>query len=180
MFPRCVRLVGVEDPFTALGMPRRFRLDEEELERRFVSLSSEHHPDRHTDPIAQADAAEASSKIGHAYQVLADPEKRANALLALRGGPAKEDDQSLPPELLMEVMEVREELEQAIEQQDEADLARLRQWAQQQRDQRLQTIGDLLEQGDPEMPLDEQTAKRVRLELNALRYAQRMLEQMEG
>lgn len=170
----------MHDPFATLDLPRRFHLDEKELERRFITLSSEHHPDRHTDPIAQADAAEESSKIGHAYQILADPEKRANALLVLRGGPAKEDDPSLPPELLMEVMEVREELEEALADGDEAELTRLRKWAEQQRDQRLQTVGELLEQGDPDTPLDEQTARRVRLELNALRYAQRMLEQMEG
>ena len=170
----------MQDPFATLDLPRRFHLDEEELERRFVVLSSEHHPDRHTDPIAQADAADESSKIGHAYQVLADPEKRANVLLALRGGPAKEDDQSLPPELLMEVMEVREELEDAIAEGDEAELTRLRRWAEQQRDQRLQTIGELLDRGDPNQPLDEAAAKRVRLELNALRYAQRMLEQMDA
>lgn len=170
----------MQDPFATLEVPRRFRLDERELERKFVALSSEHHPDRHTDPIAQADAAEKSSEIGHAYRILADPEQRANALLALRGGPAKESDASLPPDLLTEVMEVREALEEALEHRDEAELKRLRQWAEQQRDERLRTVGDLLEQGDPSEPMDEEAARRARLELNALRYAQRMLEQMEA
>ena len=168
----------MNDPFATLGVPRRFDLDADELEARFVALSSEHHPDRHTDPIAQADAAERASEIGHAYQTLADPERRANALLALRGGPAKEDDQSLPPDLLMEVMEVREELEEAIANEDEAVLKRLRQWAEQQQKQRLAAIAEAFDTGDDDAPLDEPTGKRVRLELNALRYAQRMLEQM--
>lgn len=168
------------DPFAVLGLPRRFRLDAEELERRFVSLSSEHHPDRHTDPLDQADAADKSSEIGHAYRVLADPEQRADALLTLRGGPAKESDSSLPQDLLMEVMEVREALEEAVEEQDEAELERLRGWAERERSERLKKIGDLLEQGDPDAALDDATGKRIRLELNALRYALRMLDQMPG
>jgi molecular chaperone HscB len=168
----------VKCPFDILGVPRRFDLDLADLERRFVALSSEHHPDRHTDPIDQADAAEKSSEIGHAYRTLADPESRADALLALRGGPAKGDDQSLPPELLTEVMEVREALEEAIEAQDEAELARLRRWAESQRDDRLSRVGELLDAGDAEAPLDAEAGKAVRLELNALRYAQRMLDQM--
>ena len=77
-------------------------------------------------------------------------------------------------------MEVREALEEALEHRDEAELKRLRQWAEQQRDERLRTVGDLLEQGDPSEPMDEEAARRARLELNALRYAQRMLEQMEA
>lgn len=168
----------MEDPFEILGVPRRFAIDPAVLEQRFVALSSEHHPDRHSDPMAQADAAEKSAEVGWAYQTLADPESRANALLTLRGGPAKTDDQSLPPELLMEVMEVREAMESALHEEDEAELARLRVWAVSQRDERLARIGTMLDAGDADAPLDEASAQSVRVELNALRYAQRMLEQM--
>jgi len=168
----------VQDPFETLGVPRRFDLDRDDLERRFVALSAEHHPDRHTDPLAQADAAERSSEIGQAYRALIDPERRANALLALRGGPAKEGDTSLPPDLLMEVMEVREALEEAMGQRDEAELTRLRQWAERQRDRRWAAIAEAFDVGDPDAPLDPAAGRRIRLELNALRYAQRMLEQM--
>jgi len=163
------------DAFSMFNLPRRFELDVEALRQRFLSLSAQHHPDRFDDPIDQADAAERSSEINEAHQILSDPEKRAELLLTLKGGPAKSDDNSLPPDLLMEVMEVREEMEAALHEQDDAELARLKQWAILQKNNRLTQIGQTL---DAQETLTPEAAARVRLELNALRYAQRMLDQM--
>lgn len=165
------------DPFAILGVPRRFDLDEAELQRRFLAASAATHPDRFTDPIEQVEAAERAAEINEAYRVLSSPEARADALLRLLGGPAKEEDKSLPPNLLMEMMEVREELEEAQESGDEATIRRLRDWATQQRAARLAKVADYFRAvtGDS---CPKETAKNIRLELNALRYAQRMLDQM--
>jgi len=162
------------DPFDTLGVEPRFDLDADDLHRRMIALSAQAHPDRHTDPFEQAQAAEQASLINQAYRTLADPERRANALLARLGGPAKEDDQSLPPDLLIEVMEVREELEEAIAGQDAPTIQRLRAWARQQRTQRLAAVAELFAAGGDAGSM----GKAVRLELNALRYFERMLEQM--
>ncbi|MEM8494692.1 MAG: Fe-S protein assembly co-chaperone HscB [Planctomycetota bacterium] len=161
----------MDDPFSTFKLTPGFDLDLDDLRQHFLAASAEHHPDRFTDPLDQADAAERSAQINQAYQTLIDPEARANALLALRGGPAASDDQSLPPTLLMEVMEIREELEQAVADEDRPTIARLRQWATTAYDQHLTKLSKLFAAQD----LD---GKAVRLELNAMRYVQRMLEQM--
>jgi molecular chaperone HscB len=166
----------MHDAFDVMGLEPGFALDTAELQRRFVALSAEAHPDRYTDPIEQADAAARAAKINEAYRVLRDPASRAEALLAQRGGPGKGDDKSLPSDLLMEVMEVRESMEQAIADDDQAKLAELRQWAEQRQTAHLEKIAELFASGDDPV----ETGKAVRLELNALRYAERMLEQMPG
>lgn len=163
------------NPFALLGVAPRFSVDEAALRRAFLRASTEQHPDRFIDPIEQADAVERMSQLTDAYRVLSDPELRAKSLLALSGLALAEDRDKLPADLLMQVMEVREELEEAIATSDTAELARLRAWAGERRDASLQRIGALLDDA-----LDAGKAKAVRIELNALRYMQRMLEQMPG
>jgi len=162
------------DPFDTLGVAPRFDLDSDDLHRRMLTLTGEHHPDRFTDPFEQAEAAERAAQINEAYRTLADPERRANALLTRLGGPAKEDDHTLSPDLLMEVMEVREELETAVESNDADAIERLRRWAVTERAKRLDAVAALFDHGGEPVVL----GKAVRLELNALRYFERMLEQM--
>ena len=74
------------DPFKTLETEPAFGLDLEGLRARFLDASSRCHPDRFTDPIEQADAADQMSRLTEAYRVLRDPEARAHALLARRGG----------------------------------------------------------------------------------------------
>lgn len=162
-----------DDPFATLGVDRSFALDEAELRQRFLQASAAMHPDRYTDPLEQADAVEKMSRVTDAYRLLCDPESRARELLRLSGVESDGDKDKLPPELLMEVMEVREEMEAAIEASNRAELDRLRAWANTQREQHLAQLGDLLESD-----IDAAQAAQARLELNALRYMQRMLEQM--
>ncbi|MEM8738220.1 MAG: Fe-S protein assembly co-chaperone HscB [Planctomycetota bacterium] len=159
-----------QDPFTLLGLPAEFDLSPEELERRYLSAAATHHPDRHPDPLDQADAAERTAEINTAYQMLREPESRANALLALRGGPSAADDRSLPPTLLMEMMEVGEAVEKAAEKKDGPTLSRLRGEVEQKRAAHLEAVGALF-QAEPMDPA------AIRLELNGLRYVERTLSQ---
>lgn len=163
-----------DDPFETLGIERRFVIDEDDLRRRFLKASAEMHPDRFPDPIEQADAVEKMSRVTDAYRLLCDPESRARELLRLSGLEEENNKDKLPPDLLMEVMEVREEMEAAIEASNRDALDRLRAWATDQRRQYLGQIAALLDDG----PLDPAKAGQTRLALNALRYMQRMLEQM--
>lgn len=165
----------MQDPFDTLGLDRRFDLDDAQLHRHFLERSAASHPDRFTDPIEQADAADRSAGINEAYRVLKDPEQRANALLRLLGGASKEDDKSLPPDLLMEMMEVRERQEAAEASGDDGALRSLAAWARQQRQDHLGRIGRLFSQAAAGP--DPQVLRQIRLELNALRYFQRMVEQ---
>lgn len=167
------------DPFDILGLDAGFGLDDAQLHQQFIRRSAEHHPDRFTDPLDQADAAERAAAVNEAYRTLADPERRAGALLRLLGGSDAGDDKRLPPDLLMEMMEIREAQEEAQAAGDDARLAELAQWAREQRAGYLERIGELFTQAQALSPdqrapvLDE-----IRLQLNALRYVQRMLDQL--
>lgn len=168
-------MVMIDDPFEILGVPWRFDLDESALRSRFLQASAQMHPDRFPDPIEQAEAVEQMSRLTDAYRVLSDPESRARALLRLSGMDDEADKDKLPPDLLMQVMEVREEMEAAIESGDREELDRLRVWASGQREQYVNQLGRLLEGY-----IDAKAAAETRVQLNALRYMERMLEQMPG
>jgi len=166
------------NPFQILGVEPVFQVDEQTLQARYLKLSGEHHPDRFTDPAEQAEAAERAAAINEAYHVLLDPEQRANALLDLLGGPSAAQDKSLPQDLLSEMMEIRERQEQAVESGDEQKMNELMLWATRQRDIHLKRIGMLFEMATTGDRVQEEKLEIIRLELNALRYFQRMIEQL--
>lgn len=163
------------DPFETLGLPRRFDLDPALVRRAWLRASGSLHPDRAGgDALDEADVARLSARLNGARRTLDDPERRADALLALLGGPAKGADQSLPDGFLMEMMRVREELESAAG--DPARLAELERWAGEQREGFIGRVGALFD-GCSESP-DAGALASIRLELNAWRYIERMLEQI--
>ena len=139
------------------------------------------HPDRIRDPLERMDAADRLAELNDARLTLADDERRANALHALLGGPSARDDQSLPDGFLMEIMEVREAMETALSDEGDAGRSRFESWAQDRRVQHLSAITtgfETLESLDSET--DRSAALRaVRVELNAWRYIERMIEQLD-
>jgi molecular chaperone HscB len=162
----------MDDPFDLLGLPPRFDLDEADLHRRYLAASAQTHPDRFRDPLDQADAAERAAHINAAHRTLKDVEQRAWALLRRlrpRNPAAAQDDQKLPPDLLMEMMEIRERLDDAVARNDAAALTQMRAWAESQRQARLAAIAAAFAKND---------LQAVPVQLNALRYVQRMREQM--
>jgi molecular chaperone HscB len=166
----------MQDPFALLGIEPVFNLDRQDLEARFLAASSRCHPDRFTDPLDQADAAERMSQLTDAHRVLRDDERRARALLALRQGAAEaqaDDEKALPPDLLMEMMEVREALDDAVSLGDQPAVEKHRAWAHEKRAGYLAAIGKLFDQ-EP----GDANAAAIRLQLNGLRYIERMLEQV--
>ncbi len=161
-----------DNPFSLLGLACRFDIDFSTLEQAYFEALSHAHPDRFQDPFEQADAADRSSRINEAFQTLKDPLQRAEALIALitDGG---HDARDLPEEFLMQMMEMREYMETAIADQDHVALARLKSWADDQQEQHLARIASLFQAhqaGDQATSLQQQ--------INALRYIQRMIEQM--
>ena len=167
------------NPFETLGVPVKFDLDMGELHKRFLSASSANHPDRFSDPVQQAEAAERSAAVNEAYRTLKDPESRANALLVVLGGAAKEDDKALPADLLAEMLDVREQQEEAEAAHDTAKLRELAAWAGERRGERLTNLADIFAQvATRPAGARHFLLKNARLELNALRYIQRMIEQL--
>jgi molecular chaperone HscB len=99
-----------DDPFEALGMPATFRLDADAVRSAHRRLASRFHPDRAASPTEAAEFARRSAVVNDAAGVLADPLRRAEALLR-RSGAAAAD--RLPAEFLVEMMELREALDEA-------------------------------------------------------------------
>ena len=157
------------DPFDVLQLPPRFDLADAAIEQAYFTKVAAVHPD-----LAVDDAAlEQSAALNDAKAALLDPEQRANALLARLGGPSKEQDKSLPPTFLMEVMEAREGLQAAHDTNDAAELARWKDWAAAERTANSAKVAELFKQGTPA------NLRAIRTTLNAWRYIERMIEQLE-
>lgn len=162
------------DPFEALGLPRRFDLDLRRVRSAWLRRAAALHPDRQgagdEDEIARRAAV-----LNEAKRTLEDPEQRADALLILLGGPAREQEKSLPPEFLMEIMSVRESLEEAVASGDDDRVQEHERWAAEQREEMIRRVGEAFEAlADPP---DAQALRDIRVTLNAWRYIERMLEQ---
>ncbi len=158
------------DPFSVLGLPRRFDLDPGVIERAYLSRVAALHPDlARGDPEAPARAA----ALNDARAMLADPEKRAEVLLGLMGGSSQ--TKALPEGLLQEMLEAREALEMAQMEGDRAAVARWRDWAEARRAAHIERVRELFEAG---VRGEAGALDRIRRELNAWRYVERMLEQM--
>jgi molecular chaperone HscB len=101
--------------FDRLGLPRRFLLDEAELERQYLARSRAVHPDFHAAGASSDLAAslELSAALNEAYNILRDPFTRAEYLLGLEGGSTAAEHKNVPPEFLAEMLELREQIEEA-------------------------------------------------------------------
>lgn len=164
-----------EHAFAVFGLPLRFELDLADLDRRFAALGRATHPDlAGDDPAAQLDAMDLSAKVNEAYRVLRDDEERANLLLTLLGGPSREADKTLPEGFLPLIMITREELAEAQLEGDADKIAAIEADARAQRAARLREVARLFALASPP---DPETLRQIRIELNALRYFERLLEQ---
>ena len=102
-----------QDHFALFGLPRRFAMDADLLDRKYRELQREVHPDR----FATAGDAEKrlsvqrAAHLNDAYITLKTPLRRARYLLELSGVDAGvETDTAMPRDFLMEQMEWREAL----------------------------------------------------------------------
>ena len=163
------------DPFDILGVPASFDVDGAKVRQAWLALSGRLHPDR-VEAGAEPDAeiARRTAELNRARRILDDPEERACALLARLGGASSEDDKSLPPTFLMEIMEVRQGLEAA--QAAGGDVESFREWAVDQRKDLQDRLRGLF---DRAMRNDQESLAEIRLELNVWRYLERMLEQID-
>ena len=100
------------DHFGVFDLPRGLVVDAVGLEREFLRLSRETHPDRFAGqhPEAVAEAQRRSARVNDAYRVLRDPVQRAEHLLALQGVERREGEAKCPSDLLEEVFELRESI----------------------------------------------------------------------
>ncbi|HYE60619.1 MAG TPA: iron-sulfur cluster co-chaperone HscB C-terminal domain-containing protein [Phycisphaerales bacterium] len=163
------------DPFTLLGVPARYDLDHAAVERAYLSRAALLHPDVVGDgSIAESEAAVQLAQLNRAKATLLNDERRANALLAALGGPSKEQDKSLPDGFLFKIMETRQEIEAAIASGDQQQRGRWQQWAQAQRAEYRERVAKLFTASG-----EARALQAVRTELNAWRYIERLIEQLD-
>ncbi len=97
------------------GIPRKLRIDTDDLQRRFYDLSRQLHPDRFTRKSEREReySLDASSLLNDAWRALRDRVLRAEYLLKQEGFDIGEQrSQDVPPELLEEVFELNMALEE--------------------------------------------------------------------
>ncbi len=158
-----------------LGLPARFDLRDEQIERAYLSRAARAHPDASPTDGEQA-AGQAMATLNDAYQALKDPETRANCLLRHLGGPSKEDENALPDGFLMEIMETREALEEAQASGDGGALASGLALARTRRDAFIAEAERMFEElGESPSP---KALSAIRTRLNAWRYVERLIDQV--
>jgi molecular chaperone HscB len=170
----------MSDPFTVLGVPRRFRLDLRDVEQRYRDLSRALHPDKHAQasPAERRLAAEKSAEANEALRKLKDPQSRAAALLAAVGRTLEENTRA-EPELLTKMLELREQLEEtrAVREGREESVAKLRGDVEREVHAAEQAIADAFD-GAREPASD--AIDRAFASLVALRYLYRFLEEADA
>jgi molecular chaperone HscB len=103
--------------FERLGVPRRFDLNDQELERNYLARSRELHPDFHqlASGAEQRVSMELTAALNEAYSTLRHAFRRAEYLLALAGGPSASEHKEMAPAFLEEMLELRMEIEELRE-----------------------------------------------------------------
>lgn len=164
------------DPFDTLGLPASFDLSREQVRAAWRARSGAAHPDA-APGVAERESTRSSADLNHAMRTLEDPEKRADALLVRLGGPTRDQEKGLPPTLLAEMLDAREALEDARAGGSRDGLEHARDWATRRRDEHIARAAALL--GSLARGASAQALREARIELNAWRYTERMLEQID-
>jgi DnaJ-domain-containing protein 1 len=177
----------VANPFSTLGLPLRFPVDQSALERAWLRKAAAAHPDRAGGGEGSAHAASHDAAVlNAAKRVLADDERAANALLRVLGGPDASADKTLPDGVLAEMLEKRDELHEA--RSDESKRAELDAWATDRRAEHLRRLEAMFDdvlpsesagEGEVEPAAEPERLSAIRTELNALRYIERFIEQLD-
>ena len=114
---QCVKVQPLSkdlDYFTCMKLPRLLHIDEKKLETTFYELSRTFHPDFHSnkDETEKAISLGNSALLNTAYRTLKDPIQRAEYLIRLEAGAAKEIRANPPADLFEEILELQEDLEE--------------------------------------------------------------------
>jgi len=165
------------DYFAALGLPKRYDLAETEIATAYRAKARETHPDRFAGGDAETIAAATrhSASVNDAYRTLIDPVARANYLLLACGGPGSDEVRDVPGNLLVEVMAWREEIDAANASGDAGALARHREAIGHKRGDALAAVADAAGMLDRAGDDDK---RAMRIELNAIKYYDNLLEQL--
>ncbi|RMF80933.1 MAG: hypothetical protein D6739_09795 [Nitrospirae bacterium] len=103
------------DYFRYLGLPQRPLIDEAELERTYLRLSQEYHPDRHPglDEEQHRAILHRSALLNQAYLCLKDPKRRVQYLVELLSQGERSSTRAIPEAVARLFREVQTALSEA-------------------------------------------------------------------
>jgi molecular chaperone HscB len=164
------------DYFEVFGLSRGYDIDLDALQRKYLAISKNIHPDRFAaaGEEMQSLAQRLAAAVNKARDVLHDPFTRAEYLLETAGGPSAAQDKSVPGDLLTQVMDWREELEQGDAASDgprrDALMARISA-AREKLERDIAELCHMLAESDDE------TKRCLRRSLNGLKYLRTLTAQ---
>lgn len=170
------------DPFAVFGLEPAYVVDAGALKKRLLRLQRAMHPDFFggSDEATRDLAVRNTSELNAAHDTLRDDRVRADHLVRHLGGPDENEERQMPQAFLMEVMEWNETLEEARESapgsDERAAALALGRDLREERAKLFDSIAALL------TPLPDAGSDRlteVRRQLNAVRYLDRALGQIE-
>ena len=163
------------DYFDLFRLPRRYRIDVEELEGKFLSISRNIHPDYFGGESEEMRrlAVRLSAELNEAVRVLKDPVLRAGYLLEQAGGRSAAADRSVPQSVLAEVMMFREQVEEADG--NETVIGPVRRQVEQRRRQTLEQIADVADHLDA---VGEDDRGKLRQLINSVKYYDKLLAEL--
>jgi molecular chaperone HscB len=135
----------MQNHFDLFGLPPRYSIEGQTLERSYREIQSQVHPDRfaHAGDAERRASLQWTTRVNEAYRTLKDPVQRAKHLLELQGvDVAFETNTAMPPDFLMQQMELREALEEA---KSPGALDEMRKTLREQQAQIQRQIGDAID-----------------------------------
>jgi DnaJ-domain-containing protein 1 len=162
----------LQSPFETLGVPMRYAIERDQIERAYRARLSASHPDAGGDQVGIDPAT-----LNKARTTLLDDEQRAFVLLALLGGPDASQCKDLPDGFLMDMMMQRQEIEEAIESGGDAEREQWESWGIEQRRSYRDRVGAMFDALRD--PAQDEDLRAIRVELNAWRYIERLIEQLD-
>ena len=96
--------------FDFYAIPVQFRLDKQNLRKRFLQRSRELHPDFNTHQAEQDTILEEATLNNKMYEILSDDEKRVHYILSEKGLLGDDSKNALPQSFLLDMMDINEAL----------------------------------------------------------------------
>jgi len=167
------------DYFELFGLPRSYAIDPAGLNRAYVAITRNIHPDRFARDGAQMQsfALRASAAVNKAHEVLSDPIRRAEYLLETAGGKSASQDKRVPQAFLAETMMLRESIEDAKAEGESQLLATLRSRvsvAKEATERKIAGLCDHLSDGG------DAVKEELRQTLNTYKYHANLAAQFDG
>ena len=114
-----------QDFFQLFNLPAAFKIDSTALERNFLALQAQVHPDKfaHLSEAERRLSMQWATRVNEGYQTLRNPLNRARYLLLQHGVDTQEESNTaMPMDFLVQQMEWREALDAARQSKDSAAL----------------------------------------------------------